>query len=540
MTALSNKPQRVLSPDDIQRLELLLMELSTRFVSVSPERLDAEIQDGQRQICDALRLDRSSLWQLRPDDPTVIEMTHIYQRSDLPSPPKRPEMKIMFPWFAEQLREQRVVAVSRLEELPDAAAADREMLRKYGAQSLAVIPFAVGEEFRGALCFASATDLASWPETTITWLKLIASVFAGATVRARNDKNLRDSQQQLCASLAEVQGLRDQLAEQNSLLHREVKKLAGHRRAIGESPSFQSTLKLVEQVAPTNSTVLLLGETGTGKGLIAARVHDVSPRHDRQMVSVNCAAIPALLLESELFGREKGAYTGALSRQVGRFELAHGSTLFLDEIGELPVELQVKLLRVLEDREIERLGSPKRIHVDVRIIAATNRDLHKAMRDGTFREDLYYRLSAFPITVPPLRDRPDDIPMLVSGFVEEFAATFGKRIDCVAPASIDALQRYRWPGNVRELRNVVERAMIVAKGPELTITPPGQLAIDAPAKQLTLKSVESEHIRRVLQMTNGRVRGKGGAAEVLGLKPTTLESRMAKLGVRRGERRPPK
>ncbi|MFG0313150.1 MAG: sigma 54-interacting transcriptional regulator, partial [Phycisphaerales bacterium] len=240
--------------------------------------------------------------------------------------------------------------------------------------------------------------------------------------------------------------------------------------------------------------------------------------------------------ESELFGREKGAYTGALSRQIGRFELAHGSTLFLDEIGELPVELQVKLLRVLEEKEIERLGSSKRIPVDVRIIAASNRDLQREMREGRFRQDLYYRLCAFPITVPPLRERPGDIPILVRAFIEELSATLGKRIDCLAGESVEALRRYPWPGNVRELRNVVERAIIMAQGPDLTVLPPDEPVLiqsEAPPGSLTLRSVESEHIRRVLSMTGGRIRGRQGAAEILGMNPTTLESRMIKLGISR-------
>jgi transcriptional regulator with GAF, ATPase, and Fis domain len=289
-------------------------------------------------------------------------------------------------------------------------------------------------------------------------------------------------------------------------------------------------LALVEQVAPTNATVLLLGETGTGKELIASEIHRLSPRREHLMVRVNCSAIPSTLIESELFGREKGAYTGALSRQMGRFELAHESTLFLDEIGELPLDIQVKLLRVLQERQIERLGSNKTVSVDVRIIVATNRDLEKLIREEKFRQDLYYRLNVFPITIPPLRDRREDIPPMVSALVSEFGAAFGKNIDSIDRESMEALQRYHWPGNVRELRNVIERAMIVAKGPRLWIDPPnaGQ---DASRLDLSARANEREHILRVLESTGGRIRGKGGAAEILQLKPTTLESRMAKLGI---------
>jgi formate hydrogenlyase transcriptional activator len=342
----------------------------------------------------------------------------------------------------------------------------------------------------------------------------------------------KQAEEQLRLTLDEVQRLRDQLQQQNVYLQQEVKLLHGHTRLVGQSHALQRVLAQVEQVAPTGSTVLLLGETGTGKELIASAIHELSPRREHPMVRVNCSAIPTSLIESELFGREKGAYTGALSKQVGRFELANGSTLFLDEIGDLPSEVQVKLLRVLQEKQIERLGSPKTISVDVRIIAATNHDLEKAVREGGFREDLYYRLNVFPITVPPLRERPEDIPPLVSAFVGEFSTAFGKNIASIAKESMDSLRRYRWPGNVRELRNVIERAMIVAKGPKLWIDPPGKAAATL-MPRLTMNEVDREHIHRILEMTNWRIRGINGAAEMLGVKPTTLESRMAKLGIRR-------
>ena len=326
--------------------------------------------------------------------------------------------------------------------------------------------------------------------------------------------------------------LRDQLQDQNVYLRQEVKQLAGHSRIVGQSGSLQHVLRQAEQVAPTNSTVLLLGETGTGKELIATTIHEQSPRRDKAMVCVNCAAIPSALLESELFGREKGAYTGALSRQAGRFELANGSTLFLDEIGDLPAELQAKLLRVLQEKQIERLGSPKSIPIDVRVITATNRNLEKAVREGRFREDLYYRLNVFPITIPPLRDRREDIPLLVSAFVNEFGTAFGKNIASIAKESMEALQRYSWPGNVRELRNVIERAMIVASGTRLWIDSPEKTASVAPAS-LAMKDAEREHVLRVLDLTGWRIRGTNGAAETLKLKPTTLESLMARLGIQR-------
>jgi formate hydrogenlyase transcriptional activator len=301
---------------------------------------------------------------------------------------------------------------------------------------------------------------------------------------------------------------------------------------VGESAALRQALSQLDCVAATDSTVLLSGETGTGKELFAMRLHELSARRARPMVSVNCAAIPATLLESELFGREKGAYTDAHDRQIGRFELADRSTIFLDEIGDLPFEVQVKLLRVLEERQIERLGSGKPIRVDTRIIAATHRDLSARIAEGAFRADLFYRLNVFPIRVPALRERAEDIPLLVWRFINEFGVTFGKRIEDVPLDNMAALQRYSWPGNIRQLRNAVERAMILASGPRLTIPLPSPLGM-ARAHSLKLVDIQKEHIRRVLETAGWRIRGLDGAADRLGLRPTTLETRMAKLGLRR-------
>jgi len=302
---------------------------------------------------------------------------------------------------------------------------------------------------------------------------------------------------------------------------------------VGESPAVRTALEQLHRVAATDSTVLLLGETGTGKELFANQIHEMSARRGRAMVRVNCAAMPATLIESELFGREKGAYTGALARQVGRFELANHSTIFLDEVGDLPADVQLKLLRVLEERQIERLGSPTAIPVDVRIIAATHRDLARRIQDQTFREDLFYRLNVFPIEVPPLRLRVEDIPLLVWRFVDEFSKAFGKPIHAISRESMAALQRYPWPGNIRELRNVVERAMILAAGHELTIRVPLVASAAGSRSSTKLVDVEKDHIRIVLESTGWRIRGNAGAADLLGLKPTTLETRMAKLGLSR-------
>jgi transcriptional regulator with GAF, ATPase, and Fis domain len=298
---------------------------------------------------------------------------------------------------------------------------------------------------------------------------------------------------------------------------------------VAESTAIREVLSHVGQVAPTDATVLLLGETGTGKELFATLIHELSLRRSRPVVRVNCAAIPPTLIESELFGREKGAFTDAVARQVGRFELAHQSTIFLDEIGDLSLDVQVKLLRVLEERQIERLGNPKGIHVDVRIIAATHRNLEVRVAEQRFREDLFYRLNVFPIWIPSLRERQEDIPHLVWQFVEEFSRSLGKHIEAVAPESMAALRKYPWPGNIRELRNVVERAMIVATGPRLVVAVPAARAVQRP--RLRLADVQRDHIHSVLESVGWRIRGAGGAADRLGLRPTTLETRMAKLGL---------
>ena len=301
---------------------------------------------------------------------------------------------------------------------------------------------------------------------------------------------------------------------------------------IGQSRSVQQVCALIEQVAATDSTVLLRGETGTGKERFATRIHELSTRRAHPMVRVNCAAIPATLMESELFGRERGAFTDAVARQIGRFEMADRSTIFLDEIGDLPAEVQVKLLRVLEERQIERLGSPKSIPVNVRIVAATHRNLEELVAEGTFREDLFYRLNVFPIHVPPLRERREDIALLLQHFVDEFSRTFGKPIEFISPANLVTLQQHSWPGNIRELRNVVERAMVVAAGPRLVIPIPTAIGTGA-TRSLRLADVQKAHIHTVLESVGWRIRGKGGAAERLGLRPTTLETKMSRLGLAR-------
>ncbi len=368
----------------------------------------------------------------------------------------------------------------------------------------------------------------------------LPELLMGATLNItdvrRNKIELERANAELKQALGQISSLKDQLQHENIYLRHEISGRYAAELNSSNSPAMLRIQEQIEQVGPTLATVLIIGETGTGKERLATALHEASPRKDRPMIRVNCAAIPAALIESELFGREKGAYTGALSKQIGRFELADRSTLFLDEVGELPLEAQAKLLRALQEKEIERLGNPKPIKIDVRVIAATNRNLAQEVAAGRFREDLFYRLNVFPIELPPLRERREDIPKLVETFVNEFALSMDKTIDGVAKASLEALCHYDWPGNIRELRNIVERAVILAKGPILKIAlPNGACQTTMPAKPAmgTLENVERDHIVRTLEATGWRVRGQGGAAEILGLKPSTLESRMIKLNIRR-------
>ena len=345
----------------------------------------------------------------------------------------------------------------------------------------------------------------------------------------------KESEAALQTLLEEVSRLKNQLQEENIYLKEEIKLEQNFSEIVGRSDAVRYVLHKIEQVAPTDSTVLITGETGTGKELVARAIHGGSLRRDRPLLKVNCAALSPGLIESELFGHEKGAFTGAAGRKIGRFELADGATIFLDEIGELPTELQVKLLRVLQEGEFERLGGNRTLRVDVRIVAATNRNLWKEVQAGTFREDLWYRLNVFPITMPPLRQRAEDIPLLVRHFVKRFSKKMGKRITSVTPATLNALCNYLWPGNVRELANVIERAVINNSGPVLQITNFTEaFRAEAPSTpKKTLEELEREYILTVLDSTGWRVEGQSGAAGILGLHPSTLRTRMAKLKIQK-------
>ena len=353
----------------------------------------------------------------------------------------------------------------------------------------------------------------------------------------REIQERRQAEESLKKSYAEIKSLKERLQAENVYLQQEIAAQHDFGGIIGKSNALSYVFFRVEQVAPLDATVLLLGETGTGKGVVARAIHSASARKERAMITVNCTALPASLIESELFGREKGAYTGSDSRQIGRFELADGGTLFLDEIGDLPLELQAKLLRVVQDGEFERLGSPRTIKVDVRIIAATNRNLEQEIRNGRFREDLFYRLNVFPITMPPLRQRKEDLPLLVNHFVAKYNKKIGKEIATVSRETLNLLEQYHWPGNVRELESIIERAVILSPGTALEVLDcfdslPRTAKAPAPEVQV-LSELEHDHILQVLQQTSWRVEGKRGAAVLLGMNPSTLRARMRKFGLSR-------
>jgi transcriptional regulator with GAF, ATPase, and Fis domain len=354
-----------------------------------------------------------------------------------------------------------------------------------------------------------------------------------ADLRAAQEK-AETNKQAAEIALVEVQQLKDQLEAERAYLQEEIKLEFNHDNIIGRSDEIKYVFYKVEQIAATDTNVLILGETGTGKELVARAIHSLSKRQDRAMVKMNCAALPANLIESELFGHEKGAFTGAHSRRIGRFELANGASLFLDEIGELPLDLQPKLLQVIESGKFERLGSSETRSVNVRIIAATNRNLEEEVNNSKFREDLWYRLNVFPITLPPLRDRLRDIPLLVQFYVEKITKRLGKTIKIIPANVMTILQQYHWPGNVRELENVLERAVINSSGPKLHLVDELKKSFsDLAASQRTLEAVEKDYILRVLDQTRWKVSGKNSAAEILGLNRSTLRARMRKLNIQK-------
>jgi formate hydrogenlyase transcriptional activator len=511
------------SVEELLAFERLLADLSARFANVPVERVETEIQISQKLMLDFLGFDRSTFAEFQEDGSLVVLASTAVEGVDAtPLGPLPPGLA----WFLAKLRAGEIFAVQDpAEDLPPEAVGEAEYFRRTAMHSHLSIPLRVGGRIVGAIAFAAFRAARTWPDDLIGRLKHVGEVFASAIARKRE-------QEKFLAAMAEIKVLKDRLERENAYLQH-VAQVRPPQGLTSHSPRFLSVIEEAAQVAQTSSTVLLLGETGSGKEVLAQAIHDASARKGRPMIKVNCAALPASLIESELFGREKGAFTGALARQPGRFEIADGSTIFLDEVGELPLELQPKLLRVLQEGEFERLGGTKTIRVNARVIAATNRPLAQAVKEGRFRQDLFYRLDVFPIEVPPLRERHEDIPMLSWTFVKEFSNSMGKPIEQISDESMTALEAYHWPGNIRELRNVIERAMILEHSRTLNIklvhTTLRPIAVRAMAG--SLDEAERAIILQAVEQCNWRIRGATGAAALLDIKPTTLESRIKKLGL---------
>jgi PAS domain S-box-containing protein len=491
--------------------ELAALNRQLRLEISARKQAEAELKEKDRGLAEAQRIANLGNWDWNIIDGTLSWSEEIYRIFGL----QPHDFGATYPAFLAAIHPDDRQAV---ENAVNAALADPGV--RYSIEHRVIRPDGSERNVheRGEVTFDSE-------ERPIRMLGTVLDI----TERKQEELKLR-------SALAEIEKLKNQLAAESAYLQEEIKLAHNFENIIGQSDVLKYVLFKVEQVAATDATVLILGETGTGKELIARAIHSRSSRRERSMVKVNCGALPPNLIESELFGHEKGAFTGAWERLIGRFEIADGATLFLDEVGDLPLELQTKLLRVLQDGEFERLGSTKTLKTDVRIIAATNRDLEGDVQGGRFRRDLWFRLNVFPITVPPLRRRLDDLSLLVKWFVERYAKKYGKHIETVPSRIISSFQKYDWPGNVRELENVVERAVINTQGTTLQLA--ATIGTDPRGEQIpdegqTLDQLERAYIRKICEQTGWRIEGPRGAARILGLKPSTLRSRMQKLGVRK-------
>ena len=520
--------------EQLQRLDRVISEVGARMLCVRDDRMDAEVNDALARVGETTDTDLCVLLQSNKDT-SIYEVNYEWNAEAIDGPVfSGVSLADDYPWLVRQLEEKRSLDFSNPDNFTPETRAELELLERSGIQSLVLEPFTTADESCGYLGLGSFNRERRWPDGSFTQMRLFGSIVADAIAH-------HHAHVALGHAFNEIQTLKERLTAENETLRQEVDVLYADDELIGKSHVFRATIYQAEQVASTDSTVLLLGETGTGKGLFARRIHELSGRSQRPMITVNCAALPSTLIESELFGHEKGAFTGAVSQKIGRFELADGGTIFLDEVGDLPIELQAKLLRVLQEQEYERLGSSVTRTVDTRVIAATNRDLDKLIEQGEFRADLYYRLGVFPIRAPALRERRGDIPLLVWFFISELQHRLGKEFNEVSSQAMATLSDYDWPGNVRELKNIIERAMILCPASVLQLDDwfPGHLELTSNSLQAnelsgeTIEAVERAHMEKVLVACDWKIRGEGGAAERLGLKRTTLQSRMKKLGIQR-------
>jgi transcriptional regulator with GAF, ATPase, and Fis domain len=498
---------------DRLRFEEFISKLSSHFVNLPSEKVDHQIEIGLKQVVEFLEVDRSSLIEISEDFKEIISK-YTYAVKGVTLRQTR-NLANHYRLVLGQLRLGKTVSFSSVDDLSGDIAGE---IKKSDLKSGAALPISLGNSHNYVLTIGSVRKKRVFPDTLISRLKLIGEIFVNALVRKKADEKINH--------------LIEQLDTDNKYLQDEVKLSHRFDEIVGKSAELKYILHQVEQVASTATPVLILGETGTGKDLIARAIHYTSDRGNRPLVKVNCSALPATLAESELFGYEKGAFTGANKQQIGRFEFADGATIFLDEVGDLPLEMQPKLLRVLENGEFERLGNPRTIKVDVRIIAATNRDLEKEIQKKRFRQDLFYRLNVYPLTIPPLRQRRDDIPLLVTALLQKISKKMRKQFKTIPQRSIRKMQSYNWPGNVRELENLIERAVITSAEPELHIELPVQLSLGVGGNK-TLQEIDREHMLSVLKDTHWRIKGTNGAAEILGMNHSTLRDKMKKLGIKR-------
>jgi transcriptional regulator with GAF, ATPase, and Fis domain len=509
-----------------RKFQGLVASISSRLVMAADEEADAIIDSCMKDVCNFANADRSTMFWLNSGDDSAA-IAYIWSPDGKPFGPM---LMNQIPAYWARLESLEPLRINDVEGLPEEFKADRSELEKHDLKSVVVVPMVVGGEAVGGMIFGRSKQQKDWTDQEVEDLKVFAELFANFVLRLK-------SRRELDTALRQLQQATDRLEAENVYLRQEIELTHGFDEIIGRSEAVLRSLQLVEKVAPTKTPVLILGETGTGKELIARAIHELSDRCMHPLVKVNCAALPASLIESELFGHEKGAFTGADNAKRGRFDLAHGSTLFLDEIGEIPVELQSKLLRVLQEGEFDRLGGSKTINVDVRLIVATNRDLAIAVQAGEFRSDLYYRINTFPIEMPPLRDRGDDIQLLAKHFVNVHAPRLGRDVTEISAEMMDQLQHYRWPGNVRELEGIIQRALISSRGPVLDLAE--RLVVDTEngerstvsANVSDLRFIEREHIVAVLEDSAWKIAGASGAAVKLGIPPSTLRSKMKKLHI---------
>ena len=517
-----------LSLSERLKFEETISTLSSNFINLPAKMIDEKIEEGLKIMGDFLEIDVSALSQFIKNGESLM-VTH--SNSSIESPLLLGQLlDNNVPWYTEKIRAGETIILPNVEkDVPEEAKQERAYFSKEGYKSHLGIPLVVGKDILGFISFSSLRVYRPWPEDLVKRLRLVADIFANILMRKKTEESLEKA-------FSEIRSLKNKIELERNYLRDEIRLEHNFENIVGQSEALQYVLFKVEKVAPTDSTVLVLGETGTGKELIARAIHHASNRNEKPFLKVNCATLTANLIESELFGHEKGAFTGAHAAHTGRFELADGATIFLDEIGELPLNLQSKLLRVLQEGEFERIGSSRTIKVDVRVIVATNRNLEDEVEKGRFREDLYYRLNVFPISIPPLRKRMDDLPLLISAFTKKFSKKIGKHIDHIPKKTMNIFESHSWPGNVRELENTIERAVINSSGQSLEVVEDYAPASGLPVQKngtKTLSQIEREYIVAVLDEKKWIIEGIDGAAKILGLAPSTLRNRMSKLKIKR-------